>query len=347
MTELALAEEIEGSVAPRDCRKAGDNHFTILLMVSHSREVTAMLTEKEQDIIRRWHEFYLQPRQGTVLEQRERLVDYFKEFNVDQPEFGQYHEAVTLKQGLNADIAVPRSKPPYPVVIYIHGGAWTLGSPATTHRKLIKQFAEAGYLTIAPEYRLAPENPFPAGFDDCVFTAEWAVENASRYGGLPDRMAMGGDSAGGNFTAAVLPSIASHGRGPKFKAAILIYGAFDFGGLVKMAPDAAEPLAKAYLGSNYPALLDDPRVSPIHAIKPGAMPPSFVIAGTADGIVGESRTIAEAMNRAGIENEMYIFDDMPHGFMQMNELSGCREGLRLMFDFLKRRVQAGSSAPSP
>jgi acetyl esterase len=295
-----------------------------------------MLTEKEQDIIRRWNDFYLRPRQGTVQEQRTRLVDYFQEFNRDQPEVGTYHEAVQLKQGLSADIAVPKGQPPFPIVIYIHGGAWTLGSPATTHRKLIKQFAEGGYLTIAPDYRLAPEHPFPAGFDDCVFTAQWAVENAARYGGNPQRLAMGGDSAGGNFTAAVLPALAN--RGPKFKAAILIYGAFDFAGLVKLAPEVAEPLAKAYLGSGYPALLDDPRVSPINAIKPGAMPPSFIIAGTADGIVGESRTIAEAMNRAGIENELHTLTDMPHAFMQMTELAACREGLRLMFDFLRRHV---------
>jgi acetyl esterase len=296
-----------------------------------------MLTAQEQDIIRRWNDFYLRPRQGSVQEQRTRLADYFVEFNANPPTVGAYHEAVKLKAGLNADIAVPASSAPYPVVIYIHGGAWTLGSPAT-HRKLVKQFAEAGYLTIAPDYRLAPENPFPAGFDDCIFTAEWAVENVGRYGGDPARLAMGGDSAGGNLTAAALSSIGSAGRGPKFKAAILIYGAFDFAGLVAMAKEAAEPLAKAYLGANYPAALNDPRVSPIRAIKPGAMPPSFIIAGTADGIVGESRTIAEAMNRAGIESELHVMEDMPHAFMQMTELSACREGLRLMFDFLRRHV---------
>ncbi len=296
-----------------------------------------MLTERERDIIRRWNEFYLKPRPGTIQQQRKWLADYFEEFNADQPAVGAYHEAVQLREGLAADIAVPRGNPPFPVVVYIHGGAWTLGSPAT-HRKLVKQFAEAGYLTIAPDYRLAPENPFPAGFDDCVFTARWAAENASRYGGDAGRMAMGGDSAGGNLTAAVLPALSE--RGPRFSAAILIYGAFDFAGLVRMAPEAAEPLAKAYLAGNYPAMLDDPRVSPIRAIKPGAMPPSFIIAGAADGIVGESRTIAEAMNRAGIENELHVLADMPHGFMQMNELGGCREGHRLMFDFLGRRLKA-------
>ncbi len=119
------------------------------------------------------------------------------------------------------------------------------------------------------------------------------------------RLAMGGDSAGGNLTAAVLPAIAGRERGPRFKAAILIYGAFDFSGLIAEAREAAEALAKAYLGSNYPALLNDHRVSPIHAIKPDAMPPSFLIAGSADGILGESRMIAEAMKRARIENELH------------------------------------------
>ncbi len=271
-----------------------------------------MLTEHEQDIIRRWNDFYLRPRQGSVEQQRKWLAEYFVEFNANPPDVGAYYEAVQLKAG-------------------------TLGSPET-HRKLVKQFAEAGYLTIAPDYRLAPEHPFPAGFDDCVFAAQWAAENAKRYGGDGTRLAMGGDSAGGNLTAAVLPALASSGRGSLVKAAILIYGAFDFAGLVKNAKEAAEPLARAYLGNNYPALLDDPRVSPIRAIKPGAMPPTFIIAGTADGIVGESRTIAEAMNRAGIENELHILDDMPHAFMQMTELSACREGLRLMFDFLHRHV---------
>ena len=155
-----------------------------------------MLTEREQDIIRRWHEFYLQPPHGTIQENRTRLVDYVAEFNADQPEVGAYHEAVQLKPGLTADIAVPKGRGGFPVVVYIHGGAWTLGSPATTHRKLIKQFAEAGSLTVAPDYRLAPENPFPACLDDCLFTAAWTAENAARYSCDSSRTAIGRASAG-------------------------------------------------------------------------------------------------------------------------------------------------------
>ena len=296
-----------------------------------------MLTEREQEIIRRWNEFSMRPGQRSIEEERKGLADYFEEFNANPPAVGAFHEAVELKGGLRADVAVPSGNGPHPIVIYIHGGAWMLGSPAT-HRKLVKQFAAGGYLTIAPDYRLAPEHPFPAGFDDCVFTAQWAAENARRYGGDATRMAMGGDSAGGNLSAAALTSLSSSGRGPKIKAAVLIYGVFDFAGLVAMAKEAVEPMAQAYLANNYPADLQDPRVSPIRAIKPGAMPPSFIIAGSADPIGGESRMIAEAMNRAGIENELHIMDEMPHAFMQMTELGACREGLRLMFDFLSRHI---------
>src|SRR5258707_11266487 len=132
-----------------------------------------MLTASEQDIIRRWNDFYLNPRQGSVQEQRKRLADYFVEFNANPPAVGAYHEAVALKAGLNADIAVPAGDGPHPVGIYIHGGAWTLGSPPT-HRKLVKKFSEAGYLTITPEYSLAPEHPFPPGVYDCLFSAHLA-----------------------------------------------------------------------------------------------------------------------------------------------------------------------------
>ncbi len=79
-----------------------------------------MLTPREQDIIRRWNEFYLKPAQGSLLEQRERLADYFEEFNANPPVIGTYYDGVHLKAELDADIAVPKGSAPFPVVIYIH-----------------------------------------------------------------------------------------------------------------------------------------------------------------------------------------------------------------------------------
>jgi acetyl esterase len=79
--------------------------------------------------------------------------------NQDLPEIGALHEGVELRSGLRADVAVPKGNGPFPVVVYLHGGGWVAGSPKT-HRKLGMQFAEAGFVTINVDYRLAPEHPF-------------------------------------------------------------------------------------------------------------------------------------------------------------------------------------------
>ena len=260
--------------------------------------------------------------------------------NSDPPEIGAFHEAVELRPGLTADVAVPKGNGPHPVVVYLHGGGWVGGS-TKTHRKLGMQFAEAGYLTINVDYRLAPEHPFPAGLEDCVYAVKWTGENAKRWNGDVSRLAVGGDSAGGNLTAATLTSLAAEKyAGPaKPKAALLIYGLFDFPATIKREKtDALDGMVKAYAGAGYPAILEDPRVSPLRAVKPGALPPSFVICGTADPLLPETHSMAEALKRADIRHEVVILEDMPHGFLQFSVLSGCKQGLDKMFDFLRRTI---------
>ena len=80
-------------------------------------------------------------------------------------------------------------------------------------------------------------------------------------------------------------------------------------------------------------------MSPIKGVKPGALPPTFIIAGTSDNLVPESYSMAEALRRAEMPHELHVLEDMPHAFMQMWMLSGCVEGQRLMFNFLKRHLQ--------
>jgi acetyl esterase len=271
---------------------------------------------------------------------RQAMETFTPMMNQNLPEIGAFHEAVELRPGLTADVAVPKGKGPHPVVVYLHGGGWIGGSPRT-HRKLGMQFAEAGYLTINVDYRLAPEHPFPAGLDDCVYAAKWTVENARRWNGDASRLAVGGDSAGGNLTAATVTSLAAEKySGATPKAALLIYGLFDFPAMLKRESNAAalEGMVKAYAGTGYPSILEDPRVSPLRAVKPGALPPSFIICGTADSLLPETNAMADALKRADIRHEVAIFEDMPHGFLQMDVLSGCRLGLDQMFDFLRRTI---------
>jgi acetyl esterase len=296
-----------------------------------------MLTEQERSFL---EAIAKAPVPTDVQGLRTAMDTFAPMLNSDPPEIGAFHEAVQLRPGLTADVAVPKGNGPHPVVVYLHGGGW-IGGSSKTHRKLGMQFAEAGYLTINVDYRLAPEHPFPAGLDDCIYAVKWTGENAKRWNGDVSRLAVGGDSAGGNLTAATLTSLAAEKyAGPaKPKAALLIYGVYDFPATMKREQAGSiDGMVKAYAGAGYPAILEDPRVSPLRAAKPGALPPSFVICGTADPLLPETHAMADALKRADIRHEVVILEDMPHGFLQFSVLSGCKQGLDQMFDFLRRTI---------
>ena len=296
-----------------------------------------MLTEQERSFL---EAIAKAPVPTDVQGLRTAMDTFAPMLNSDPPEIGAFHEAVQLRPGLTADVAVPKGNGPHPVVVYLHGGGW-IGGSCKTHRKLGMQFAEAGYLTINVDYRLAPEHPFPAGLEDCLYAVKWTGENAKRWNGDVSRLAVGGDSAGGNLTAATLTTLAGEKyAGPaKPKAALLIYGVYDFPATIKREkPGAFDGMVKAYAGAGYPGILEDQRVSPLRAIKPGALPPSFIICGTADPLLPETHSMADALKRADIRHEVVILEDMPHGFLQFNVLSGCKQGLDQMFDFLRRTI---------
>ncbi len=295
-----------------------------------------MLTDSEREFLKA---LASAPIPSDISGLRNAMEMFTPMMNQDLPEIGALHENVELRPGVRADVAVPRGSGPFPVVVYLHGGGWVAGSPKT-HRKLGMQFAEAGFLTINVDYRLAPENPFPAGLEDCVFAIKWAADNARRWNGDGARIAVAGDSAGGNLTAASLTALAAEGNaGAKPRAGVLIYGVYDFPATIARSAGEIDGMAKAYVGSaNFPAMLDDPRISPIRAIGPGAMPPSIVVCGTADPLVPESHAVADALKRADIRHELHVFDEMPHGFLQMTPLSACGEAQRKIFDFLRRTL---------
>jgi acetyl esterase len=299
-----------------------------------------MLTESERAIIKKWNDFSTRPR-GNITGFRDDLDKFCVEMRINDnlPEIGAFHENVELRSGLCADIAVPKGNGPHPVMLFIHGGGWMAGSPRT-HRKLGMQFAEQGYLTANVDYRLAPEHPFPAGFDDCVFAARWIGENIQRWNGDSSRMAIAGDSAGANLAAAALVALSGDPGAPKFRAGVLVYGVFDFAAAIERSPNrsAMEGMARGYLGAQYPAALKDPRVSPLRAIKRGALSPCFMTCGTADALLPESRSIAAALKEVGIPCELHEIEEMPHAFMMIGALSACGEAHRLMFNFLGRYV---------
>jgi acetyl esterase len=269
---------------------------------------------------------------STVQGVREVLDGVATLLNDDLPDVGGFHAAVPYREvegrELTLDVIVPKGEGPFPVLVYLHGGAWVWGSPAT-HRKLTFRLAEQGFLTMSVDYRLAPEHPFPSGFNDCVHAIHFAAHNARQWGGDSERLVLAGDSAGANLAAAAAIELADRVAAPSIRAIGLMYGVFDFSGFE--SDGVARLLVDAYLGGEE-ALLGDPRVSPI--VSASKLPPAHIAVGSADPLIEDAQTLRAALARAGKVHDFHVYEDMPHAFMQMEFLDDARTSVRRMTDFL-------------
>jgi acetyl esterase len=273
----------------------------------------------------------------TVHGVREVLDGIATLLNDDLPDVGDFHAAVPYREveGLvsTLDVIVPKGEGPFPVLVYLHGGAWVWGSPAT-HRKLTFRLAEQGFLILSVDYRLAPEHPFPSGFNDCVHAIHFAAHNAGQWGGDSDRLVLAGDSAGANLAAAAAIELAGRVAAPSIRAIGLMYGVFDFSGFE--SDGVTRLLVDAYLGGEE-ALVGDPRVSPI--VSATKLPPAHIAVGSADPLIEDSQTLRATLARAGKVHDFHVYEDMPHAFMQMEFLTDARQGVRRMTDFLHSAVE--------
>src|SRR5262245_26866427 len=267
------------------------------------------------------------------------LLRYDGLMNGNPPPVGAVHDGVLLREAagwrLTADIAVPFGTGPHPVLVYFHGGGWTMGSPKT-HLRVGREFAAAGYVTVNVDYRRAPKHRFPAAFDDCFFATQWAVENAAKYGGDAKRLAVGGDSAGGNLAGAVLAESAQK-NGPKISVGVLIYGVFDYHETMKML-GTPKPESQFYLPvEQYETLRGDRRVSPLNSCA--KFPPCYVGVGTKDPIYAESIKIAAALKAAGIDHDLHVIEGAPHGFFQLTPLPAYAEGYKRATAFMDKYLK--------
>ena len=275
---------------------------------------------------------------GDIAAQRRAWEELAVTYNQDLPTIGALEENVALRPDLRADVAVPLGAGPHPVVIYLHGSGWAFGSPVS-FRKLGMQFAQAGYLTIILDYRLAPEHPFPAALEDTIFAIEWASANASRWNGDGGRIAIGGDSAGANLALSALTSSTPELRS-LVQAALLFYGAFDLNATAERTrslPGLQQQLLTYVSGIE--RLLGDARVSPLNAVAPGILPPCFILGAETDSwCLADSLALAQSLSAVASPYELHVMEGMPHGFMQMSALDGCRAAMRLVWEFLARNV---------
>jgi len=216
---------------------------------------------------------------------------------------------------------------PQPAIVYFHGGGWVIGN-LESHDQPCRALANAvPCIVISVDYRLAPEHKFPAAVDDAIAATRWVGRNASRLGIDPARLAVGGDSAGGNLAAVVSLDARDRG-GPAIRGQVLIYPSVDMQMEFPSHVRHAEQLPLTGAGMHW--FVDhylrnagdksDWRASPLRAADFGRLPPALVITAGFDPLGDEGEAYAGALRRGGVQVETERFEGQIHGFVSMGKM---------------------------
>ena len=214
---------------------------------------------------------------------------------------------------------------PAPLMVYFHGGGFVVGD-ISTHDAACRVLADRiGCLLVSVDYRLGPENRFPAAVDDALTALRWAQREAAALGADPDRIAVGGDSAGGNLAAVVShTTLEGGGRGPALQ--LLIYPVTDMTASFPSRALFAEGflLEKAsidWFTDHYLAPTEDrrqPRLSPLFAPSVAGLCPAVVVTAGFDPLRDEGRAYADRLRDAGIPVWYRNYPGLTHGFWNMS-----------------------------
>ncbi|MDE2600923.1 MAG: alpha/beta hydrolase [Bradyrhizobium sp.] len=214
-----------------------------------------------------------------------------------------------------------------PCLVFFHGGGWMIGD-LDTHDVVCRKLAHEGELiVISVDYRRAPEHKFPAAVEDAIVATKWIARNAGQLGIDASRLAVGGDSAGGNL-AAVVSLAARDGNGPDLAGQVLIYPATDF---ALTHPSHSDPgtsillthtVVKWFRDHYLNDLADgqDWRASPARARSLAGLPPTYVLTAGADPLHDEGNEYAARLKDAGVAVTTRTFPGQFHGFFTMGKL---------------------------
>jgi acetyl esterase len=249
----------------------------------------------------------------------------------DAPEVFKVQNKVVSDNGVNVPVRVyhphaAQSHQTLPGLVYLHGGGWTIGD-LDTHDVLCRSLClQAGIVVVSVDYRMGPEHKFPAAYDDSVAAFNWTVAHAASLGIDASRIAIGGDSAGGNLAAAACLGLRGQSVQPAYQ--LLIYPA------TIMWQDTASYHANgkgymltkesiAYYTENYLRNREDAkdwRASPQLADSHAGLPPAFVMTAGFDPLRDEGLMYADALTQAGVPAQYICFERQIHGFITMGRV---------------------------
>ncbi len=249
----------------------------------------------------------------------------------DAPEVFKVEDKVVSANGVNVPVRVyhphaAQSHQALPGLVYLHGGGWTLGD-LDTHDVLCRSLClQAGIVVVSVDYRMGPEHKFPAAYDDTVAAFNWTVQHANALGIDASRIAIGGDSAGGNLSAAACLGLRGQSVQPAFQ--LLIYPA------TIMWQDTASYHANGkgylltkesiayYTGNNLRnrEYAMDWRASPQLSESHAGLPPAFVMTAGFDPLRDEGLMYADALSKAGVFAQYICFERQIHGFITMGRV---------------------------
>ncbi len=239
-------------------------------------------------------------------------------------------------------IYTPAGTAPLPLLVFFHGGGWVLGD-IESHDGTSRELAnKAGCIVVSVGYRLAPEHKFPAAPEDCYAATKWVALNAAAFGGDPTRIAVGGDSAGGNLAAAVAQMAADRGGAPGLVHQLLIYPvtnyAFDTpsyrenGEGYLLTQELMQWFWKQYLSSDEDG--KNAYASPLQARELRRVAPAFVITAEFDPLRDEGEAYAARLKEAGVPVEAKRYDGAIHGFFNLGHIID--QGKQVMNDAVTR-----------
>jgi acetyl esterase len=217
----------------------------------------------------------------------------------------------------------PNGETSLPAVLWFHGGGWALGDMEIDDANCRALANRAGAVVVNVDYRLAPEDPYPAGADDCYRATAWVHEHAAELGIDPRRIAVAGESSGGNLAAVTALRFRDDVRHPSLCFQLLVSPALDS----TMSTRSYETYADGYFLTRdlmswawkqySPGGLDHPYVSPMHADELAGLPPTLIVEAEYDPLRDEGEAYAQRLREAGVEAQVLQYPGMIHGFYGM------------------------------